>query len=248
MDTTKSQIETAREMVDFHSHILPNVDDGSSSVEESLKLLESSAAQGVTTIAATPHFYASQDNPEHFLERREEAYQRLKSVWNPEFPQILLGAEVYYYSGICQSDVLTQMRLEGTPLLMVEMPFTKWSGWMMDEILELNEDPEIQVVLAHIDRYLSMNHPRVLDEFLENGVLMQANAESFLNWRKRRQLLRMLQQGDIHFLGSDCHSLTSRPPCLGEAVQVIEKKLGIQATRQILDSEKQYILPETATI
>lgn len=123
-----------------------------------------------------------------------------------------LGAEVYYYTGIHNSEMLPQMRLEGTPLLMVEMPFTKWSGWMVDEILDLNGNPEVQVVLAHIDRYLSMNSPKVLDELLAGGVLMQANAESFLNWRQRRQMLRMVERREIHFLGSDCHNLTTRPP------------------------------------
>lgn len=232
-------------MVDLHSHILPNVDDGSRSLEESLELLERSAAQGITAIAATPHFYASQDNPERFLERRAEAAERLQSAWNPNFPRMLLGAEVYYYSGIHNSGLMTRMRLEGTPLLMVEMPFTKWSDWMVDEILDLNGDSETQVVLAHIDRYLAMNSPNVLEALLENGVLMQANAESFLNWRKRRQMLRMVERGQIHFLGSDCHNLTTRPPCLQEAVRVIEKKLGGNAVKNLFAAGERYALPES---
>ena len=56
-------------MLDIHSHILPKMDDGSSSVEESLNLLRTSAEQGITEIAATPHFYASQYSPQKFLER-----------------------------------------------------------------------------------------------------------------------------------------------------------------------------------
>ena len=62
-------------MIDLHTHILPNVDDGSSSLEESLALLRMLASQGVTLTAATPHFYATSDTPEQFFRRREAAWQ-----------------------------------------------------------------------------------------------------------------------------------------------------------------------------
>ena len=61
-------------MIDLHTHILPNVDDGSSSLEESLALLRMLASQGVTLTAATPHFYATSDTPEKFFRRREAAW------------------------------------------------------------------------------------------------------------------------------------------------------------------------------
>ena len=57
-------------MIDLHSHILPQMDDGSRSVDESLQMLAALAAQGVTDVAATPHFYASENSPERFLARR----------------------------------------------------------------------------------------------------------------------------------------------------------------------------------
>lgn len=64
-------------MIDFHSHILPGIDDGSASVEESLKLLEMLAEQGVKTVVATPHFYPDRTSVSDFLRRRDAAYQRL---------------------------------------------------------------------------------------------------------------------------------------------------------------------------
>lgn len=60
-------------MIDFHSHILPGVDDGSKNVEMSLEMLRASAAQGVTDICLTPHFYAERNTPEKFLEKRRRA-------------------------------------------------------------------------------------------------------------------------------------------------------------------------------
>lgn len=74
-------------MLDIHSHILPKIDDGSSSVEESLKLLRTSAEQGITEIAATPHFYASQNSPQKFLARRAACAARLQEALTPDLPR-----------------------------------------------------------------------------------------------------------------------------------------------------------------
>ena len=87
---------------DFHSHILPCVDDGSHSVEESLQMLRMEAEQGVTHVVLTPHFYAKHDSPERFLQRRAAAWETLQAAMAGEegLPQITLCAEVYYFPGI----------------------------------------------------------------------------------------------------------------------------------------------------
>ena len=93
-------------MLDIHSHILPKMDDGSSSVEESLNLLRTSAEQGITEIAATPHFYASQYSPQKFLERRAACAARLQEALTPDLPRVYLGAEVCYFDGVSRIDEL----------------------------------------------------------------------------------------------------------------------------------------------
>ena len=60
-------------MIDLHTHVLPGMDDGSRSPEESARMLRELAAQGVTLAAATPHFYAGENSPDRFLRRRKEA-------------------------------------------------------------------------------------------------------------------------------------------------------------------------------
>lgn len=233
--------ENIKYMIDFHSHILPKMDDGSQSLEESLKMLELCSEQDITTIAATPHFYAGQDTPEQFLHRRKVAAERLRAEWKNDSPQLLLGAEVYYYPGIHLTEALCQMRLEGTSLLLLEMPFCRWTSEMVDEVLAVNCSSDVQVVLAHVDRYLSMQHPGVMERLLSQDVLLQANADSFLNWRKRKKMLRMMQQGTITFLGSDCHDLVNRPPCMGKAMKIIEQKLGIQYIEKLNKEEDRIV-------
>lgn len=106
-------------MLDIHSHILPKMDDGSSSVEESLKLLRTSAEQGITEIAATPHFYASQYSPQKFLERRAACAARLQEALTPDLPRVYLGAEVCYFDGVSRIDELEALWLQNTNILLL---------------------------------------------------------------------------------------------------------------------------------
>lgn len=231
-------------MIDIHSHILPGMDDGSRSVEESVRMLEASARQGVKYIAATSHFYATENSPEQFLRRRAAAAALLQAAWQPQFPQLALGAEVYYFDGISRTEKLDRLKLENTGLLLLEMPFSAWSGRMVTEILDIQSRRDTTVLLAHIERYIAFQKPAVWRELLDSGVRMQCNAEFFLSWKTKRKALRMLRQGEIHFLGSDCHNMTTRPPRLGDAMEVINKVLG-SAGRRILNQEATALLAES---
>ena len=220
-------------MVDFHSHILPGMDDGSKSLTESVALLRESYQQRVTVIAATSHFYAFENSPETFLARRDRAWELLSDVLTEDMPAIRLGAEVQYFEGICHVPELRLLRLEGTRLLLLEMPFSRWSQRAVADVIELSQRDEFQILLAHVERYLKEQPDGVWDQLLEAGVLMQSNASIFLSWKTKYRAIKKLETGRIHLLGSDCHNLETRPPRLQEAVQVIQAKLGRAATRRI---------------
>ncbi|MDO5141389.1 MAG: capsular polysaccharide biosynthesis protein [Eubacteriales bacterium] len=221
------------ELYDFHSHVLPGIDDGSKSVEESLAMLTASAEQGVGVMAATPHFYADEQSIERFLRRRQRAWDRLRDHLEDGMPQLRLGAEVHYFEGICSTPGLLDLRLQGTKILLLEMPFCRWSDRMVRDIRELNSRPEIVVLLAHIERYLREQPAGVIDELLADRVRLQCNASIFCNWRTRRRAMRMLDNDQIYLLGSDSHNMTTRPPALGKAAEAIRSKLGQQALDKV---------------
>ena len=123
-------------MLDMHSHILPQMDDGSDSVETSRKMLKMLSDQGVTEVVATPHFYATQDNPEEFLRRRRESAEKLNRI-TESLPRILLGAEVAYFDGMGRCADLKEMAIGETGFLLVEMPFTDWTKRMVDELIRI---------------------------------------------------------------------------------------------------------------
>lgn len=216
-------------MIDLHAHLLPGMDDGSQSLEESLRMAQASAGQGVTLLAATPHFYAEEEQPSRFLRRRAESARLLKERWGEDLPRLLLGAEIHYFEGISRTRELDGLTLEGTGLLLLEMPFRSWTQRMADEVLELQSGRGYQVLLAHVERYLPQQRPAVWELLRGNGVWMQCNAGFFLGWRTKRRALAMFRRGEIQMLGSDCHNMTTRPPQLGQARAVIEKNLGAEA-------------------
>lgn len=220
-------------MIDIHCHILPGVDDGSTNVEESAKLLEMLKRQGVRAMAATPHFYAVEDTPEAFLQRRSNAFAQLRQAGIPT-DHILPGAEVAYFDEISHCDALTQLQLGNSRLLLVEMPFHDWNDRMVQQLCNIPAQLGLQPVLAHIERYPGRKQlSKYLDLLLEQGMYLQCNATAFLKGWKSRRYFRMLQKGQIHFLGSDCHNLTTRPPKMDLAAAAIEKRVGAGMIREL---------------
>lgn len=228
-------------VTDCHSHILPNVDDGSRSVEESLSMLRMEAEQGIRRVVATPHFYAHHDSPERFFRRREAAWSRLREVLteDPALPRVELAAEVHFFSGMSDSEVISELTFSGKRYMLLEMPSVPWTESMYREIEAIYVKRGITPVIAHIDRYIAPFRTHgIPGRLAELPVLVQANAEFFLHRGTSRMALRMLKEGRIHLLGSDCHDLKSRTPNLGAALEMIERRLGSSALRQIRTCEK----------
>lgn len=216
-------------IIDFHSHVLPGIDDGSKNLEQSLEMLRRSAQQGVDQMIATPHFYAHHDDPERFLRRRVEAELRLREAMAGQegLPELGIGAEVYYFNGIADSEALLELTINKKRYILLEMPMSSWTDRMYREIEGIWIKQGLMPIVAHLDRYVTPFHAWDILERLEDlPVLIQVNASFFIDSNTRRLALKMLKKGKIHLLGSDCHDLSDRAPNLGEALAIIQKKLG----------------------
>lgn len=199
-------------MIDFHTHILPCVDDGSQSISESVTLLREEAKQGIDTVILTPHYYANEQSPETFLQRRDRAWNQLRPYLWPELPRVLFGAEVQYFEGICTAEEICRLRIQDTKYLLLEMPFSHWPDRVVEDVVTLSKDSDTIIVLAHIERYMDKQEKDVWDYLRNYGVLMQANISFFESWKTRHRAMSMLSRGELHFLGSDCHNKKSRRP------------------------------------
>ena len=213
--------------IDFHSHILPAIDDGSRDVKTSIEMLQMSSAQRIAVMIATPHFYPMHDRVEDFLQRRNEAHERLQSCLTADMPKIILGAEVAFFKGISRAEKLEAMTVENTKLLLLEMPFATWSDEDIEEVRILAENRGFTVMLAHVERYFSIRENRKkMQELLRLPVIVQINSGSLLDWKKREKIVRMFQDGQAHVLGSDCHGVFRRSPNLLAGREVLKKRLG----------------------
>lgn len=223
-------------IVDFHSHILPEIDDGSTSLAESIAMLKMEARQGIRHVIATPHFYAQYDTPEHFLAKRKTAELRLREEMEKHdgLPQLSVGAEVRFFSGMSHSDLLADLTIDGKRCILIEMPESSWTDTMYRELEQVWVRQGLTPVVAHVDRYITPMRTFHIPERLEElPVLVQANAGFFLRGSTRSLSLKLLRKNRIQLLGSDCHNLTTRHPNLGSAVDVIQRGLGDEALTRI---------------
>jgi len=224
-------------IIDFHSHILPGIDDGSSSLEESIAILRMEAEQGIEHVVATPHFYARHDTPKEFLVRRKNAEDRLREEMEKHtgLPKLSVGAEVYFFPGISDCDSLWELTIGKKGCMILEMPVSPWPERMYQEVENIHDKLGILPIIAHVDRYIRPFRTYGIPEKLrELPVLVQANASFFLRSSTRRMALRMLRKDQIHLLGSDCHNLLDRPPNLGDALQMIEHMLPLEVNEHIV--------------
>lgn len=216
-------------MVDFHSHFLPNMDDGSKSIEESIQMLKLSYDMEIDTIVSTSHYFSSFESIDNFINRRNE---KLKCLANKlegisRVPEIVAGAEVAFYSGMGSDDKLEHLCIGNTKCLLVEMPYYRWSSLTKREIISVMLNQGITPVIAHIERYLICRRNKdILKDLLDLGAVAQINGESLIDNTQKAKILKLIKERKTVFLGSDCHNMNDRRPNLDKAFKIIEKKIG----------------------
>lgn len=224
-------------MIDFHTHILPGLDDGSQNIAMTEAMLLEEKRQGVNLVVATPHFYANRMSIDGFLENRAEALDKtecIRGTSDVSLPQVIAGAEVYYFEGMGRAKTISRLCVGKTRTILVELPFTQWDEEMIRDIEALIERQNLNVVLAHIERYFGFQKDRhVWNHMLTLPVTPQINGRSFLKSgglfhsnNKRKFCMDFLKVHPRLIVGSDCHNVTSRSPNLRTAMAEIAETLG----------------------
>ncbi len=227
--------------VDFHTHILPGMDHGSRNVREAQAQWQLLSEAGVGACVATPHFYAHTvgGSVASYLEERNRAAEALmRAVDKTEGPRLYLGAEVLLFPGIHEMPGIASLCIEGTNLMLLEMPLGEWSREHISAVSQIAK-MGICPLLAHIERY-SVSSLFRLNERLP--CLYQVNASSLLGRSRRaRDLRRLAAEGGIAALGSDLHGASpfsyaravNGYLCIGEAfcqITATSQKLLSEAT------------------
>jgi len=226
-------------LIDFHSHILPGIDDGSDSTETSLKMLETSKKQGVSTIVSTSHYYNFRESTSKFISRRDEVLYKLErhiKEHDLDLPDIVAAAEVRLFPELRFDENLDKLCIEGTKNILIEMPYTTWSGWMYNEIYAL-VTMGYRPIMAHVERFLGpVKEKEILTKLLSMDVYVQCNADSFDDRKMRGFIKKLVKLNKLTVLGSDCHNLGSRISHFDDACSYIEKKYGNEYLKVLMEN------------
>lgn len=200
---------------DLHTHILPNMDDGAENTEAAISMLKCESEQGVEQVILTPHFYGDKEAPESFLDRRERSYSLLCSEIEKKqisAPRLILGAEVFYIPNMTRWEMLSELCIENTSYILLELPFSPWKKSMLKELYSLILDMEIIPIFAHLERYLKIQPKEYISDILALQTPIQINALRENDFFKKRALIKAFKNCECCVLGTDCHNMTSRPP------------------------------------
>ena len=227
-----------RDFTDFHTHILPGIDDGSKDLKTSEQMLESLKEQGVGQVALTPHFFSNKEAPDDFLRRRAVSFHQLKPVADRLEIRVQPACELHYSDYILNCEDLSPLCISGCYLL-TEMPWTcDFSELTFERINRLIADKNVVPILAHIERYDRLIHDRdCLKSLINLGCLAQTNLDTLADsrFRLRKTLLGYLRDGLIQVVGTDCHNMTTRPPRYSDGIRLIEKKIGKSCIQKIIE-------------
>ena len=217
-------------MIDFHTHIIPNIDDGSRSIEETFNLIQEAKEAGFEGIVLTSHYienYYETDVPE-------------RDIWVKAISDNLKnkGIETNLYLGneIYMSDNMMNLLIDGkastinnSSYVLFEMPLNAEPMNLYDVIYSLQENKLIPV-LAHPERYsFVQKEPELVYDLIQKGVLMQANYGSILGqYGEKAEIIvkRFFENNMIHFLGSDVHRQNSIYKRIPHALEEIKDIVG----------------------
>lgn len=229
-------------MIDFHTHILPEVDDGSKSYEESLEMLKEANDSGFHTVISTSH-YANNcfEVPEY---KRKELIEDLNLEENT--PHIILGSEIFLTYNII--DLLKEYKastINGTNYVLIELPLKKKDNNLENEIITLKENGYIPI-LAHPERYLCIQKNfKLLRKLQKLGVLFQCNYGSILGkygFKTQHTFKKMLKNDLVSFLGTDAHRKKSIYTQVPKAISKISKYISPDKLQDLINNNAEKIL------
>lgn len=225
--------------IDFHTHILPNIDDGSPDRTTSAEMLFFLKRQEVGTVVLTPHFYTDRESLSSFLRRREAAWELLVPILEQTQMAAVPACEMHFSDYVFNSADLSALCIRGK-FLLTELPYSfSFSETQIRKIGRLISAYNITPVLAHIERYPELLKKRgCLDQLIEMGCRTQINLGALQNGglRLRKTILALIRNNRVHVVGTDCHNMKFRPPCYGPGMQIIAKKLGENAVCRLAEN------------
>lgn len=215
-------------MIDLHSHLIPNVDDGAATIEESMKMLQQAAADGVKTMVATPHMYSvvSQIKSEEELAALFQDFKQKVDQSGIEI-EVVSGSENYFISGLKEKlkNYAPIITINNSDYFLLEFPYDFIFPGSKDFIFEILNQGFIPIICHPERNTVIQENPGILYDFLIAGAISQLDAGSIrgeFGSIVRETSFKLLSFNLVHLIASDSHDSFTRPPGLSFAYQVLK--------------------------
>jgi len=224
-------------MVDIHSHLLPDYDDGPPTLDDTRRMLELAEATGTREIVATPHILDQGD----YLRKEEilEKFARVQEAARRDGRKlrIYLGGEIFLFPGVKLDQVFSTLNNNGKYAL-VEFGMRQIPEFVPRLLFDWIMDGYFPI-LAHPERYLPvMRNPNYAYKFAQMGVALQLNAGSLLGVfgeTVKEVAYTLIRHNLAHIIASDGHNTGSRSISLGEVRDLVTDEFGAETARILLE-------------
>ncbi len=233
-------------MIDIHCHLLPNVDDGSDSLNLSRQLLINAKKEGINKVCITPHF-TRLDNYKYKKNELLPLFNKLVDDTKDIGIKLYLGNELYIDSEL--DTLLTNNEvcsINDTKYVLVEFPFNIYKD-EFDEYL-YNISLDYKIIIAHPERYKYVieNNDFVL-KWIKRGYLLQSNQNSLFIKENKKVVFNLIEKGYLSFICSDAHNI-NRPLTLIDAYNLISHKFNIDIANLLFEENSNRVLENKDTI
>lgn len=225
-------------MIDIHSHVIFDVDDGACDIGQSIKIIEEMISVGVTDLICTPHYR---------LKMFETDYEKIKTNFNALCDKVLelnlninlyLGREVYFNKSIYNN--LELFTMNNNKIILIEFSYTINPD--VEEVLYNLKRLGYIVIIAHVERYVYLSFDDIVNLKSKN-VYIQINASTIVGRggrKEKKRVLKLIKAGVVDFIASDIHY--NRTNYLNQAYNIIYKKFGQEISDRLFNENAKFII------
>ncbi len=234
-------------MIDLHSHVLPELDDGAKNLDEAVRLCSLGRINHLKKIVTTPHFNALGDI-DNFIRQRDTKLELLRNALIEKKVDIQLyaGAEVFVDDDIFFSQNLKKLTINNSRYLLVEFDFFEPKFKDISQYLTEIYNMGLVPIVAHPERYAYFQHDYdAINELASRGVLFQLNAGSLASRDGREEFelaYEMAYKGVASFIATDAHSLYNRPNDIGEMLREFPQDIDPSHMERMLVKNPQRVI------
>ena len=229
-------------MIDIHSHILPNIDDGAQSEKESQLMLKNAIADGIQTIVATPHYHPRYRNEKEDILTSTRRLQQIAKKKKLKI-DILPGQEIRVYGDLIEDYEAGKLLslTDHSRYLLIEFPARQVPNYVERLFYEI-EQQGLTPIIAHPERNLEfLEKPDKLYNLVAHGAFAQLTTASLLGdfgGKVQKFSYRLIESNLVHFLATDAHNTTNRSFNMSQAYEKIESKYGLNYATYLMENAK----------